>query len=303
MDYKKIATDFEKRFGKRCSSMFFCGKPLTFFSRPGMTLGCSVSVGGCLAVLPRTDDRVTLQFSDSDEFIRCNIAELRYNKGKRITDLLIKAEKYGAKIGGADILMYYNSGLTHPVCPMLLTSLSGFCKSAPEPREIIKYFENYEENLICMSSRRDRLVTWDGQEAAYLPLPDSEFKIVLCSIKEKVILKKSESGGRADDAKTALISGDAEKFGALLSLETSAVLKGSRARTTCHLFETEEKLKDALGSGVLPDGGIFSIVRNNRVDTFMHNLGSTYEKHYGKRPDFYVTRAEDSGIRVPLPGE
>lgn len=303
MDCKKIATDFEKRFGKSCSSMFFCGKPLTFFSRPGMTIGCSVSVGGYIAVLPRTDGRITLRFSDSNELIRCNTAELRHNKENRITELLIRAEKYGAKIGGADILMHYNSELTHPICPMLLTALVGFCKGTPEPREIIKHFENYEENLICMSSRRNRLFSRDGQNEEYLPLPDSEFKIVLCSIKEKVILRKGEAGERAAAAKAALISGDAEGFGALLSRETSAVLRNSRARSTCRLFEVAEELKDALGSGVLSDGGIFSVVRNNRVDTFMHNLGGAYEKHYGKRPDFYVTRAEDSGIRAPLPEE
>lgn len=303
MDCKKIATDFEKRFGKSCSSMFFCGKPLTFFSCPEMTIGCSVSVGGYAAVLPRTDGRITVRFSDSNEIISCNAAELKHNKGNRITDLLIRAEKYGAKIGGADILMHYNSELAYPVCPMIFASLVGFCKSTPEPREIIKHFENYEENLICMSSRRDRLVAWDGQKKEYLPLPDSEFKIILCSIKERVILRGCEAGRGAADAKTALISGDAEKFGALLSRETSAALKNSRARNTCRLFETEEKLKDAIGSGILSDGGIFSVVSNKHVDTFMHNLGCAYEKQYGKRPDFYVTRAEDSGIRVPLPEE
>ncbi|MBO5060107.1 MAG: hypothetical protein J6C82_04255 [Clostridia bacterium] len=301
MNYKRICTDFEKRYGGKCEELFFTGKPVIFFSRPAMTVGCSVSVGGCVALAKRSDERLVVQFSDSDAYLSCNKLDFKYNKDKKIIDLLLQAEKYGVKVGGAAILMYYNSELSHPFRPMMLSALSGFCDNAPQPAELIKHFDGFEKNMICVSSRKDTLTIFDGQRLQYAPMPDSQVKIVLCSIKEKSLIKHRAEDGTAADAVTALHRGDIERFGALLNKETELLIKKNKLRSTEKLFKEAVGLKDAYGSGILEDGGIFSVVKNSRVDAFMHNLGTAYEKQFGARPRFYVTRTEESGTRIPVP--
>ncbi len=301
MDYNKIFTDFKKRYGEKCQSAYFVGKPVTFFSRSGITIGCAASVGGVLALSKRNDDRLITEFSDNSDFLSCNILDFPYNKDNKTVKTLSETEKYGVKIGGARLLIYYNTGLSHPFEPLLLTSLSGFCKNVPHVSELIKHFDSYEKNMLCISSKADCVTVFDGQRIRHIPFPDSELKIVLCEIEDKVTIKKRPSDNAAQNSVELLQRGNFEEFGELLNKETKWILDHNKNKKTQQLFDTAVRLSDAYGSGILEDGGIFSIVKNSRVDTFMHNLGSEYEKHFGSRPDFYVTKAQDSGISIPVP--
>lgn len=299
MDYNKVFTDFEKRYGEKCNSAYFVGKPIVFFSRPGMTVGCSVSTGGCIALSKRDDERIEVQFSDSTEFISCNRLDFEYNKDNRIINLLLKMEKYGALTGGAKMLMFYNTSLYTPFEPMFFSAIGGFCKNAPPPIEMAKHFDNFEKNMICLSSKKDHITLFDGQRVRQLPFPDSQVKIVLSYIGEKITIKNFPQDKAAEEGICALLRGDWEKFGNALNRESKWIENKNNLRSIKNLFDTAVRLGDAYGSGVLEDGGIFSVVKNSRVDAFMHNLGAEYEKHFGRCPDFYVTRAEDSGVRVP----
>ncbi len=301
MNYKKIFTDFEKRYGEKCSAAFFVGKPLIFFSRPALTIGCSVSTGSVLSVLPRRDGRLIAQVSDSDFFLSCNTNEFKNNRDKRIVDLLMRAEKYGVSIGGAMLLFSQSTELSVPNEPLLFCAMRSFCQGAEDARELALHFDNFEENTIAVTSKKDRVTVFDGKNVQYAPLPDSQVKIVLCHTGDDEPVKHRPETVSAKDALSALSSGDIAKFGELLNRETNAVLSKNKLKRTTSLFRTALRMGDAYGSGILEDGGIFSIVKNSRVDTFMHNLGSEYQKHFGNCPDFYVTRTEDSGISIPLP--
>ncbi len=298
MDYKKIFTDFEKRYGVKCEEAYFLGKPITFFSRAGLTVGTAVSVGGCLALSRRDDDRIIMQFSESDKFLSCNKFDFKYNKDKKIIKLLCDVEKYGVKVGGVRILAHYNTALSHPFESMLFSALGGFCESVPKPQELIKYFDDFENNMIALSSKKDSVSVFDGQRVRYLPFPDSDVKIVFANIGEKISITKTPQDGAVKDGIDALRSKDWEKFGKILDRETKWILEKNKLKAVKNLFDTAVRIGDAYGSGILEDGGIFSVVKNSRVDTFMHSLGLEYEKHFGARPDFYVTKAEDSGIKV-----
>ncbi len=300
MDYKKIFDDFEKRYGEKCSAAFFIGKPLIFFSKPALTLGCTVSTGGALAVLPRRDGRLIVQVTGSDFFLSCNACDFKNNNDKRIVRLLLRAEKYGVTTGGAMLLFCRDTELDLPAEPLLLCAMRSFCRGAEDACELIKHFDSFEENMIALSSKKDRATIFDGRSVSYAPLPDSQVKIVLCHTAFDGHIKQRADSSAAKDALGALSSGDIEKFGELLNRETEALLSKNKLKATDHLFRTARQLGDAYGSGILEDGGIFSIVKNSRVDTFMHNLGAEYEKHFGKCPDFYVTRTEDSGISIPV---
>lgn len=298
MDYKKIFTDFEKRYGESCENAYFIGKPITFFSRQGFTVGTSVSTGGVIVLSKRDDNRVIVEFSDSDDFISCNKIEFKYHKDKEIIKYLLDAQEYGVDVGGVRILMYYNTSLDVPKLPLLFSALGDFCKNAPKACELIKHFDNFCENMLALSSRKDCVTVFDGQRVQYLKLPDSDVKIVLSNIGEKISISKIPQDSSAKDGTDALLRGDLEKFGKFLDKDTKWILENNKVRGVKKLFDAAVRLGDAYGSGILADGGIFSVVKNNRVDTFMHNLGAEYEKHFGARPDFYVTRTEDSGVSV-----
>lgn len=301
MNYKKTFADFEKRYGEKCSAAFFAGKPLIFFSRPALTIGCCVSTGSALLVLPRSDGRLIAQASGSDFFLSCNTNEFKNNRDKRIVDLLLRAEKYGVSVGGAMLLFSQSTELLVPNEPLLFCAMRSFCRGAEDARELTLHFEKFQENTISVTSKKDRITVFDGKNVQYAPLPDSQVKIVLCHTGSEEPVKHRPEVVSAQSALSALSAGDIEKFGELLNRETEAVLTKNKLKQTTALFRTALKMGDAYGSGILEDGGIFSIVKNSRVDTFMHNLGSEYEKHFGSCPDFYVTRTEDSGISIPIP--
>ncbi len=301
MDYKKICTDFEKRYDRKCEKIFFSGKTIIFFSQPPMYLGCSVSVGGCAALSVRADKRVVVRFSDSTEQFACNSRELEYNKDNEIARLLLSAKRCGAEVGGADILLSYNSELMHERSIMLLPALSSFCRNVPESGEMIKLFFCAEEIMPTVLSKKNFLIFFDGKAVHYLPFSDDMVKIVLCEFGEKrKVLKKADTGTLRVGAEK-LRRGDFEGFGAALNAETEQVIRKNKLRATERIFDEAVRTGETYGSGILPGGGIFSVVKNSRVDTFMHILGENCGKYCGKKPRFYVTRAEDSGISVPLP--
>ena len=166
----------------------------------------------------------------------------------------------------------------------------------------MRFFENYEENLISVKSKSNHITSLSGKKAEYLPFHNQKYKIVLSAILEKVDIKDYATTS-TDDAREALINQDMEGFGRILNKSTDIFLKKCRAKKSRKLYFAAKELGDSLGNGILPSGGIFSIVENSRVDTFIHNLGSACEKYYGDKPKFYITEAEDSGNTLPLPEE
>ncbi len=297
MNFQKISGDYNKRYGKECTGMFFTGKPVVFFSSGAITVGSCLSVGGCAAVSGRDDERIVIQFSDSDRYLSCNIIDLKHNDDEDIFRMLKKARDCGAKLSGADVLLYYNTKLSHPYIPLMLGAMEELFSEGMH--EIIKHFDEYGKNKLCLSARRGTVSVIEGEGVNYYNLPDDELKLVLANVKENVCRADECSEGFIRDALEVLSKGDYEGFGEYLNRNTRRILdKSGSLKKTKHLFETAVSLKDAYGSGMLEDGGIFSIVKNNRVDTFIHNLEREYEKYFGSGPDFYVTRTENSGIRI-----
>lgn len=302
MNFENIYTDFEKRYGVQCKRAYFIGKPIIFFDCPGLTVGTAVSAGAFVSAAQRDDGRVIVQFSDNTKFLNSNILDFEYYKDEKIFDLLMKVQRYGVKVGGVRLLLSRNTKLYMPDDMMLLSSLDSFCTNVPEISGLITHFNNFEKNIISVSSRCDTAVVFDGQNARYAPFYDSDVKVVLCNIKEKINGKISSQEAGASDAVSALETGDFENFGNILNSQTEKYFANNkREKKSKQLFEATVKLGDAYGSGVLEDGGIFSVVKNSRVDAFMHNLGAEYERYFGGYPDFYVTRAEDSGIGHDVP--
>lgn len=300
MDLKKIKEDFEKRYAKSPENLFFCGKPIVFFKKNGLVTGTSLSVGGYIATAKREDGRIQLSHRDSNSLFSVNIEEIGIFRGEKICDLLIKLEEYGAKPQGADILIYENTDLKLPAELLLLCAQEGFCKDPILPREAVRYFDNYEENSVAALSKSNRITAFCGQNIEYLPFHNQKYKIVISAVRDRTGIKEYASLG-AEDAREALFSQDMEKFGHILNKSTGILLEKHPVSKSRRLFETASALGDSLGNGIFSEGGIFSIVENCRVDTFIHNLGSAYEKHMGGRPEFYITKTEDSAIRLPLP--
>lgn len=300
MDLKKIKEDFEKRYECYPKNLFFCGKPIVFFKKNGLVLGTSLSVGGYIATAKREDGRIQLSRRDSNSLFRVNIEEIGIYRGERICDLLIKLEEYGAKPQGADILIYENTDFKLPAELLLLCAQKGLCKNPILPREAVRYFDNYEENSVAVLSKSNHIIAFCGQNIEYLPFHNQKYKIVISAVRDRTVIREYASS-LAEDAKEALVVQDMERFGHILDKSNRILLDkypGSKSR---RLFDIATSLGDSLGNGAFLEGGIFSVVENNRVDTFIHNLGGAYEKRVGGRPAFYITQTEDSACALPLP--
>ena len=48
----------------------------------------------------------------------------------------------------------------------------------------------------------------------------------------------------------------------------------------------------------MEDGNVFSFVENEKIDSFIRNTSSRYEKYFGGNLEFYVTDFADSGFFV-----
>lgn len=298
MDFDKTCLDFEKRYGKKCDFVYFIGMPVIFFSSPAMTVGCAVSVGGYAAARHRDDDRIIIQFSDSDRFLNCSYAEMKHNKDEKIYDLFLKAERLGAKNCGAEILLRYNTKLSHPYREMLLCLMNGLCSKCPDTFELIKHFDNYESNTICMYSRKNHAEVFDGQQISYCPLSDSEVKIVIADCGYEIMSVPESPQEDTRKAAEALNCGDLAEFGRLLNRHYASYFSEHHKKSAAaKLFNTAVNLGDAYGSGITRDGRLYSIVKNSMADSYMQNLNREYKQYFGGSLDFYVTRAEDSGIR------
>ncbi|MDD6213675.1 MAG: hypothetical protein PUB42_00550 [Firmicutes bacterium] len=299
MNYNRLFVDFEKRYGEKCRKSYFVGMPLSFFERDGLTMGCAVSIGGCLLLSPRSDGRLMIGFSDTDRLLTCNVNELVENSDEDIFDILLNLKKIGINPGGARMLYAYNTRITHPYLPMTLAALKGFCVDVPPIKELLGHFGYFEKNALALFSRKDTVVLIKAGKIEYYPFPSQRYKIVMCECGNAKIKKNLRSDmTRPHDAMKALSEGNFDVFGRLVTAEGAAVLAANRkAGNVRALFDIARRLGDSVGTGVL-DGGIFALVEEERIDTFMHNLGAEFERRIGKRPDFYITVPENSGTET-----
>ncbi len=328
MNFKPIFTDFEKRYGTPCDRSYFIGKPVIFMQSADTVIGTAVSSGGFLTVSERDDGRLLIQFSHSAEMLNRNIDELAVHSNEHTFSLLLKMQKFGIKLRGVQLLFSNISPLIMSEDLMLLTAAGALCDSPPPPHELLAHFNNFEQNLIAAAARRDTAVLLQGGTPSYLPLPDSLIKVVLCyppanNISDEIsgTAASGAIGGRSqgqveiytpitqkravvpntssqiDEAIFALHNNSVADFGKILTRHGDEVLRKKGApKKARDLYQTARNFGDAYGCGFLSDGGIFAIVKNNKVDTFMHNLRAEYECSIGGKPQFFVTRSEDSAI-------
>lgn len=298
MDFEKIKTDFEKRYGKKCEQIYFAGMGIELFSENANILSACTSLGEAMATAKRDDGRITVQFSGSDSMTSFNINDIDAHLGKRVARLLKNAQNCGVKVGGADIFIYKNSRITDLLEPLLLGGLSAFCEKVPRKDGLLPRFENYEKNMVTLSGKSKSVTVFDGQRVSYIPFFGGKCKVVITYTGGGFLAVKKSSKFFFTDAVTALKKGDAEKFGVLLDRDTQNLLRENKWERQEGIFSAVKTTKDALGSGILPCGGVFSVVFDDRVDRFVHDTSAVYQKHFGGVPDFYVTDFVESGFFV-----
>ena len=110
--------------------------------------------------------------------------------------------------------------------------------------------------------------------------------------------KKSTEKKDFSEALSALKKGDAESFGALIDKNTKKILKKASQLSEESLILSALATKDATGCGLTDDGGIYSIVKKDKVDGFIHNTSAWHRKFFGGTPEFYVTELSNSGVFV-----
>lgn len=298
MDFEKIKTDFEKRYDKPCEKIYFAGMGIELFSEKAKSLSGSLSIGEAMAVKKRDDGRITLQFSGTDEALSFNVTEIERYRGQRFVWLLEKAQGCGITLGGADIFIYKNTKITDLLEPLVIGGISAFCENVPKKENLVLRFENYIESIATLSGRRRCVTLVDGQTTKYLPFFGGRCKVVVTYIGGDLINKKRGEKTSLEDAVSAIKKGDMEKFGALLDKDTKAQLRQNKWDRQEEIIRAIKTTKDALGSGIMPCGGVFSVVENDKVDRFVHDVSAFYRKHIGGTPDFYVTDFVDSGFFV-----
>lgn len=290
MELEKVYIDFEKRYGKKCNAACFVGMPIIFFSAHDYFAGCAVSAGGYAAMRERNDERIMIQYSDNDLFLNYKISKMKENKN--IGEIFLRAENAGVKINGAEILLRYNTRLKNMQNPMLISLLS----KISDAENFIKFFDDAEINSICMHSRKNHAVCCKGDKIFYLPFSDEEVKIIITDIGTETDMLPECTAEQAERFVCALNNRDYEKFGQMLNEQTEMFFnKNAVNGAVKNLFLTAKRLGDAFGSGFC-GGRMFSVMKNGAVDSYMCNLNREYSRYYGGKPDFYVTRSEDSGI-------
>ena len=295
MDFEKIKTDFEKRYDRTCENIYFAGMGMGLFSENAKTLSGCVTLGEAMAVAKRDDERITVQFSGSDSMTSFNVNEIDAHIGMRVARLLKNAQNCGITVGGADIFIFKNSRITDLLEPLIIGGLSAFCKNVPRKESLLARFESYEENMVTLSGKSKSLTLFDGQRTTHIPFFDGKYKVVITYTGGYALNKKGMRKSSFQDALSALKKGDAEKFGAFLDKDTRKLLKESKGMSQEGIFLAATKTKDALGNGIMPNGSVFSLVENDKVDSFIHNVSVWHQKHFGGVPDFYVTDFCDSG--------
>lgn len=298
MDFERVRENFKKRYNRACDNIFFVGKNIVFFEGGGITLSGCVGMGEAMAFGERSDGRVTVQFSDNNDMTSFNINELGRHKDDRVARLYIKAEKCGIKTKGADIFIAKNSGTTDLLEPLFLGGFSVLCENAPQKERLLPRFENYEKNLMALSGRKKAVTMFDGMRLCYFDFFKGEVKIVIICAKSARQKGTCPQNAFSDDIAASLARGDAEGFCKLLEKYSRQSLLKNKNDKQKNLFSAAAETKDALGCGTMPGGGIFSIVKNEKIDSFIYGVTHIYQKHFGGTPDFYVADLEDSGFFV-----
>lgn len=295
MDFEKIKTDFKKRYDRECEKIYFAGMGTELFSEGANTLSGCLSLGEAMVTAKRDDGRITVQFSGSDSMASFNIEDIDRHQGKRVARLLKNAQNCGVNLSGADIFIFKNSRITDLLEPLMLGGLSAFCEKVPRKEILLPRFENYKENMITLSGKSKCATIFDGQRTCHIPFFGGKCKVAVTYTGGDFPAIKKTFKSSYQDALLALKKGDMEKFGALLDKDTEKLLKQNKSDRQEAIFFASKNTKDALGNGILPCGGVFSLVENDKVDSFIHNLSACYLKYFGGVPDFYVTDFVDSG--------
>ncbi len=298
MDFEKIKTDFEKRYDRKCEKIYFAGMGIELFSENANTLSGCVSLGEVMATAKRDDGRITVQFSGSDSMTSFNVNDIDAHLGMRTARLLKNVQNCGIKLQGADIFIFKNSRITDLLEPLLLGGLSAFCEKVPRKETLLPRFENYKENLMTLSGKSKSTTLFDGQRTSHLSFFDGRCKVVITYTGGDFVTPKRMQGSSFSDAVLALKKGDMEKFGMLLDKDTQKLLKENKWEHIEGIFLAAKATKDALGSGIIPCGGVFTLVENHKVDGFVRGVSSWHQKYFGGVPDFYVTDFVDSGFFV-----
>jgi len=288
MQLEKIKNEFEKRYTSSCGYVSFCGKPITFLRGEGKIMGCCVSVGCKLAVGKREDDRVVVQFSHSDKLVTVNSRRMEGGSGEEVERLLESVKKLGVTVGGARLLFCFNSRLEVPYLRLLLMSLESFCDNIPEEREVLRCFGDFEEGVLCRDAKENYISVSGGKSPEYFPLNKERYRIVLTHINDKPCNLRDVASSPISRGVEALRNCDMEELGRLITAEAVAVAKKNGMKKTLHLLDVAKAQKESAGSGVLKEGGIFSLVESKEVDSFIRNVSAQYRGYYGGAPDFYV---------------
>ena len=295
MDFEKIKKDFEKRYGKSCEKIYFTGQMIEFFYENGSALSGCLSIGEAMATAKRDDGKITVQFSGSDTASSFNVNNIDEHLKNPVGRLLKNAQDFGVKLGGADIFIFKNSRITDLMTPLFLGGITAFCEKVPRKEIFLARFENYSENMNTLSGKKGCLTLFDGQRTSHIPFFGGKCKIVITRTDGDFMKIKRTAKSSFNDAVSALKKGDRERFGMALDKDTEKLLRENKGKVQEKIFIAAKATKDALGNGVLPTGGVFSVVENHKVDRFIQELSAWHRKHFGGVPDFYVTDFADSG--------
>lgn len=295
MDTEKIKSDFKKRFGADCEKIYFMGKPLIFMKNQRDILGCGVSVGGFIAVAKRADERICMQFSDSDRHLVVKRDEFHKFKDDKRVCCIEKLEKNGAKVGGAGIFFCNNAALPIPDAGLILQGAEAFCEKISDK---LQRFSGCENELISAVGKKNYLTLYSERKVDYLPLPENRYKIILCHIKDKGVQDYTVDTARVNEAAECIKNGNYEGFGVFLSDNAEKIIEKNKLVATKKIFSVARKRKECIGAGALSEGGIFALVKNGDVDEFTGRVSEEYKSHFGGAPEFYITDTETGG-QVP----
>ena len=295
MDINEIRKDFSQRYEKDCEDIFFVGQPVVFFESPGKTISACLSVGECMAYCKRDDDRVTIQFSENDRKVSFNLQELFSNKNEWYAREFISLQEFGINTFGGDFFIYKNSQITKLSRPLLAGTFLNASKTRFNKEMILAKYEDFADNMASLSGRHGCFSAMDGHRISHFRF-FSNTKIVLSVVDKNFVIRKRDDSKTIDEALLSVKHGDVEKFGKLLDKGTELLIKENAVGKTALLFDSAKETNDAFGNGILKNGGIFSVVHEEKIDTFIGNLSAKYRKFYGGTPDFYVTEPWDSGV-------
>jgi hypothetical protein len=296
MDFEKIRTDFKKRYGNSCENIYFAGKKIEMFARDGLSVSACLTVGEAMATAKRGDGKITMQFSGTDDMVSFNVAELYENRKNEMAKLLIKAKSLGMTPLGADIFFFNNTRLTHLFEPLVIGGLSAFVKNVPPKGRLLPLFEDFAENVKILSGRKGCFTLFDGQKVSYASFFGGKYKVVLSCDESVSPPEISFESTYAQEGILAIKKGDAKTFGTLLDKDAQIFLEACKESKTHGIYSSALGSKDALGSGIMEDGNVFSFVENEKIDSFIRNTSSGYEKYFGGNLEFYVTDFADSGF-------